>query len=86
METNRNTSTIVTPPGKILTTTVILVDEPCPKLSLRYANARESLSRSFLNSEIHPFNLNDFGFKRLLSNEELPPWKFEYIGILEIVL
>ncbi|GKD20175.1 hypothetical protein Tco_1221878 [Tanacetum coccineum] len=83
---SRNTSTIVTPPGKILTTTVILVDEPCPKLSLRYATSRESLSRSFLNSEIHPFNLHGFGFERILSNEELPPWKFDYLGIVEIVL
>ncbi|GJU33300.1 retrovirus-related pol polyprotein from transposon TNT 1-94 [Tanacetum coccineum] len=32
---SRNTSIIVLPPGKILTTTVISVDEPCPKLSLR---------------------------------------------------
>ncbi|GJY28410.1 hypothetical protein Tco_0404177 [Tanacetum coccineum] len=47
---SRNTSTIVVPPGKILIPIVISVDEPYPKLSLRYVNARESLSRSFLNS------------------------------------
>ncbi|GJY88995.1 retrovirus-related pol polyprotein from transposon TNT 1-94 [Tanacetum coccineum] len=80
------TSTIVLPPGHILTTTVIPVDEPCPKLSLRYANARESLSRSNLNSKIHPFNLHDYSIERILSNEELPPWKFDYLGIVEIVL
>ncbi|GKA48182.1 hypothetical protein Tco_0741140 [Tanacetum coccineum] len=78
---SRNTSTIVVPPGKIITTTIILVDEPCPKPSLRYAKARESLSRSFLNFDIHPFNLHDFGFERILSNEELSPWKFDYLGV-----
>ncbi|GJX87377.1 retrovirus-related pol polyprotein from transposon TNT 1-94 [Tanacetum coccineum] len=52
-----------------------LVDEPCPKLSLRCAKAEESLSRSFLNFNIHLFNPYDFGFERMLSNEELPPWK-----------
>ncbi|GJZ85666.1 retrovirus-related pol polyprotein from transposon TNT 1-94 [Tanacetum coccineum] len=83
---SRNMSTIDVPPRQIRTTIVILVDEPCPKLSLRYAKARESLSRSFLNFEIHPFNLHDFGFERILSNEELPPWKFDYLGIVEIVL
>ncbi|GJX89427.1 hypothetical protein Tco_0341441 [Tanacetum coccineum] len=66
-------TTLVIPLGQILTTTIILVDEPCPKLSLRYANARESLSRSDLNSEIHPFNLHDYGIERILSNEELTP-------------
>ncbi|GJX15791.1 hypothetical protein Tco_0216623 [Tanacetum coccineum] len=55
------TSTIVVSPGHILTTTVIPVDEPCPKLSRRYANARKCLSRSYLNSDIHPFNLHDYG-------------------------
>ncbi|GJS13521.1 hypothetical protein Tco_0407993 [Tanacetum coccineum] len=79
-------STLVIPPGKILTTTVIPVDEPSPKLSLRYAKDRESLSRSFLNFDIHPFNLHDFGFERMLSSEELPPWKFDYLGIVEIIL
>ncbi|GKE12746.1 hypothetical protein Tco_1416297 [Tanacetum coccineum] len=70
---SRNTSTIVVPPGKILITIGILIDEPCPKLSLRYAKVRESLSRSFLNFDIHPFNLHDFGFERMLSKEEFPP-------------
>ncbi|GJZ59471.1 retrovirus-related pol polyprotein from transposon TNT 1-94, partial [Tanacetum coccineum] len=79
------TSTIVVPPGKILTTTVIPVDEPCPKLSLRYAKVRESLSRSFLNFNIHPFNLHDFSFEIMLSNEELSLWKFDYLGVFEIV-
>nr|GEV52701.1 putative reverse transcriptase domain-containing protein [Tanacetum cinerariifolium] len=57
---SKNMSTIVVPPGKILTTIVIPVDEPCPKLSFRYSKARESLSRSFSNFDIHPFNLHDF--------------------------
>ncbi|GJU45642.1 retrovirus-related pol polyprotein from transposon TNT 1-94 [Tanacetum coccineum] len=70
--TGRIFKTVVAPLGKNFTTTVILVDEPCPKLSLRYAKAKESLSRSFLNFEIHPFKLHDFGLKRMLSNEELP--------------
>nr|GEW44865.1 hypothetical protein [Tanacetum cinerariifolium] len=70
---SKNTSTIVIPPLQILTTTVILIDKPCPKLGLRYANASESLSRSFLNFDIHPINLYDFGFERILSNKELPP-------------
>ncbi|GJZ55354.1 hypothetical protein Tco_0610547 [Tanacetum coccineum] len=83
---SRNMSTIDVPPRKILKTTVILVDEPCPKISLRYAKARESLSKSFLNYDIHPFNLHDFGFERIWSNKELPPWKFDYLGIVEIVL
>ncbi|GJT60053.1 hypothetical protein Tco_1003586 [Tanacetum coccineum] len=61
-------STLVIPPRKIITTTVILVVEPCPKHSLRYANARESLSRSYLKLEIHPFNLYDYGIERILSN------------------
>ncbi|GJT73437.1 hypothetical protein Tco_1032723 [Tanacetum coccineum] len=74
-------STLVIPPRQILTTIVILVVEPCPKLSLRYANARESLSKSHLKSEIHPFNLHDYGIKRILSNDELPPWKFNYLGV-----
>ncbi|GJW77463.1 reverse transcriptase domain-containing protein [Tanacetum coccineum] len=78
---SRNTSTIVAPPRQILTTTVILVDEPCTKPSLRYAKARESLSRSFLNFEIYPFHFHEFGYK-----EELPPWKFDYLRIVEIVL
>ncbi|GJY88279.1 integrase, catalytic region, zinc finger, CCHC-type containing protein [Tanacetum coccineum] len=66
-----------------------LVGKLCPpsrNTSTRVVSPGESLSRSFLNFEIHPFNLHDFGFERLLSNEELPPWKFDYIGILEIVL
>ncbi|GJY75586.1 hypothetical protein Tco_0480702 [Tanacetum coccineum] len=37
---SNDTSTIVVPPGHILTTTVIPVVVQCPKLSLRYANAR----------------------------------------------
>ncbi|GKF71972.1 hypothetical protein Tco_0208086, partial [Tanacetum coccineum] len=78
-------STLVIPPRKILTTIVISVAEPCPKLSLRYANPGESLSRSYLKSEIYPFNLHDYGIERILSNEELPPWKFDYLGIVEIV-
>ncbi|GJX61302.1 hypothetical protein Tco_0294202 [Tanacetum coccineum] len=74
-------TTLVIPPRQIFTTTVILVDEPCPKLSLRYANARESLSRSFLNSEFHPFNVYDFGFERIFSNEEILPWKLDYLRV-----
>ncbi|GKF06182.1 hypothetical protein Tco_0036850 [Tanacetum coccineum] len=46
-------STLVINPEQILTTTVIPVTEPCRKLSLRYANSRESLSRSYLNLEIY---------------------------------
>ncbi|GKF38982.1 hypothetical protein Tco_0119043, partial [Tanacetum coccineum] len=34
----------------------------------------------------HPFNLHDFGFERIILDEELPPWKFDYLGIVEIVL
>ncbi|GJR19395.1 integrase, catalytic region, zinc finger, CCHC-type containing protein [Tanacetum coccineum] len=79
-------SAIVVPPGHILTTIAILVDVPCPKLSLRYANARESLSKCMLNMEFHPFNLHDFGFEGIIRDEELPPWKFDYLGIIEIVL
>ncbi|GJU77375.1 hypothetical protein Tco_1274445, partial [Tanacetum coccineum] len=63
----------IVPPEHILTTTLILVDVPCPKLSLRYANARESLSKCMLNSDFHPFNLHDFGFKGIIRDEELPP-------------
>ncbi|GJV07464.1 hypothetical protein Tco_1345120 [Tanacetum coccineum] len=59
--------------GSLKLTTVIPVDDPCPKPSLRYAKARESLSRSFLNFDSHPFNLHDFGFERISSNDELPP-------------
>ncbi|GJR37041.1 hypothetical protein Tco_1212725 [Tanacetum coccineum] len=68
------------PTGRIFKTvrlrwipTGIPVDEPCPKLSRRYANARESLSRSYFNSNIHPFNLHDYEIKRILSNGELLP-------------
>ncbi|GKE23298.1 hypothetical protein Tco_1434810 [Tanacetum coccineum] len=39
--------TVVVPLGHVLTTTVISVDVSCPKLILRYANARESLFRIF---------------------------------------
>nr|GFA13778.1 integrase, catalytic region, zinc finger, CCHC-type, peptidase aspartic, catalytic [Tanacetum cinerariifolium] len=58
-----------------------LVAKPSPKLSLRYANDRESLSRSYFNSKIHPFNLHDYGIKRILSNDEVPPWKFDYLRV-----
>ncbi|GJT99645.1 retrovirus-related pol polyprotein from transposon TNT 1-94 [Tanacetum coccineum] len=60
---SNDTSAIVVPPGYILITTVILVDIPSPKLSLRCANARGSLSKCMLNTECHPFNLHDFGFE-----------------------
>ncbi|GJX45132.1 retrovirus-related pol polyprotein from transposon TNT 1-94, partial [Tanacetum coccineum] len=79
-------SAIVVPPGHILTTTVIPIDVPCPKLNLRYANARESLSKCMLNTDFHPFNLHDFGIKRIIRDDELPPWKFNYLGVVEIVL
>ncbi|GKB44393.1 hypothetical protein Tco_0889335 [Tanacetum coccineum] len=59
-------STIVVPLGHILTTTVIPVDAPSPKLSRRYVN---------------PFNLHDFGFEIFFRDEELPPWKFGYLGV-----
>ncbi|GKA06469.1 hypothetical protein Tco_0685693 [Tanacetum coccineum] len=74
--------TVVVPPGHILTTTVIPVDVP---LSHRYANVRESLSKCMLNMEFHPFNLHDFGFEGIIQDDELPPWKFDYLGIVEIV-
>ncbi|GJZ96804.1 retrovirus-related pol polyprotein from transposon TNT 1-94 [Tanacetum coccineum] len=82
---SNDTSTIVVPPGHILTTTVISVDVPCPKLSLRYANAWKSLFKCMINSDFHPFNLHDFGFEGIIQDEELPPWKFDYLGIVEIV-
>ncbi|GJY32481.1 retrovirus-related pol polyprotein from transposon TNT 1-94 [Tanacetum coccineum] len=75
-----DTSAIVVPPGHIFTITVILVDVSCPKLSLRYANAQGSLSKCMLNTECHPFNLHDFGFERIIRDEELPPWKDLQIG------
>ncbi|GJR24414.1 retrovirus-related pol polyprotein from transposon TNT 1-94 [Tanacetum coccineum] len=83
---SKDTSAIVVPPGHILTTTVILVDILCPKLSLRYTNSQESFSKCMLNTEFHPFNLHDFGIERIIRDEELPPWKFDYLGIVEIVL
>ncbi|GJZ84135.1 hypothetical protein Tco_0649474 [Tanacetum coccineum] len=86
MPPSNDTSAIVVPPRHILTTTVILVDVPCPKLSLRYANIQESLSKSMLNTEFHPFNLHGFRIKKIIRDEELPPWKFDYLGIVEIVL
>ncbi|GJR83083.1 retrovirus-related pol polyprotein from transposon TNT 1-94 [Tanacetum coccineum] len=79
-----DTSTIVVPPGHILTTTVIPVNVPCLKLSLRYANARESLSKCMINSDFHPFNLYNFGFEGIIWYEELPPWKFDYLGIVKL--
>ncbi|GKA10978.1 hypothetical protein Tco_0690411 [Tanacetum coccineum] len=39
-----------------------------------------------LNMEFHPFNLHDFGFERIIQDEELPPRRFDYLGIVEIVL
>ncbi|GJU14946.1 retrovirus-related pol polyprotein from transposon TNT 1-94 [Tanacetum coccineum] len=83
---SNDTSAIVVPPGHILTTTVIPVDVPCPKLSLRYANARGLLSKCMLNTKFHPFNLHDFGFEGIIRDDELPPWKFDYLGIVEIIL
>ncbi|GJY37815.1 retrovirus-related pol polyprotein from transposon TNT 1-94 [Tanacetum coccineum] len=83
---SNDTSAIVVPPGHILTTTIILVDIPCLKLTLRYVNACESLSKCMLNTDFHPFNLHDFGIKRIIRDEELPPWMFDYLGIVEIVL
>ncbi|GKE52632.1 hypothetical protein Tco_1487788 [Tanacetum coccineum] len=73
--------TIVGPPRHILTTTVIPVDVPCPKLSLRYANAWESLFKCMINSDFHPFNLHDFGFEGIIRDEKLPQWKFDYLGV-----
>ncbi|GJV16799.1 retrovirus-related pol polyprotein from transposon TNT 1-94 [Tanacetum coccineum] len=84
--TGRIFKIIAVAPGHILTTTVIPVEVPCPKLSLRYANAPGSLSKCMLNTECHPFNLHDFGFEGIIQDEELPPWKFDYLGIVEIVL
>nr|GEW52642.1 integrase, catalytic region, zinc finger, CCHC-type, peptidase aspartic, catalytic [Tanacetum cinerariifolium] len=66
---------IVVPPGHILTTTLIPVHVPCPKLSLRYANAWESLSKCMLNMDFHPFNLHDFIFEEIIRDDELPPCK-----------
>ncbi|GKF57699.1 hypothetical protein Tco_0171236, partial [Tanacetum coccineum] len=77
---SHDTSAIVVPPGHILTTIVIPVDVPCPKLSLRYANARGSLSKCMINLDFHPFNLYDFGFEGIIRDDELPPWKFDYLG------
>ncbi|GJY71013.1 retrovirus-related pol polyprotein from transposon TNT 1-94 [Tanacetum coccineum] len=68
---SNDTSAIVVPPGYILTTTVIPVDVPCPKLSLRYANSQGSLSKCMLNTKCHPFNLHDFGFEGIIQDEEL---------------
>ncbi|GKC49887.1 hypothetical protein Tco_1072632 [Tanacetum coccineum] len=70
---SNDTSAIVVPPGYILTTIVIPVDVPCPKLSLRYDNVRGSLSKCMLNTEFHPFSLHDFGFEGIIQVEELPP-------------
>ncbi|GJU52372.1 hypothetical protein Tco_1226086 [Tanacetum coccineum] len=81
LASSNDTSAIVVPPGHILTTTVIPVDVPCPKLSLRYANARGSLSKCMLNTKCHPFNIHDFGFEGIIQDEELPPWKFDYLGV-----
>ncbi|GJX63147.1 retrovirus-related pol polyprotein from transposon TNT 1-94 [Tanacetum coccineum] len=83
---SHDTSTIVVPPGHILTTTLILIDVSCPRLSHRYANARGSISKCMLNMECHPFNLHYFGFEGIIQDKELPPWKFNYLGIVEIVL
>ncbi|GJZ59202.1 hypothetical protein Tco_0615018 [Tanacetum coccineum] len=41
-------------PNRQIPRIAILVDVPCPKLSLRYANARESLFKCMVNSDIHP--------------------------------
>ncbi|GKA39091.1 hypothetical protein Tco_0731642 [Tanacetum coccineum] len=73
-------SGIVVPPRHILTTTAIPVDVLCPKLSIRYANARGSLSKCMLNTECHQFNLHDFGFEAIIQDEELPPWRMVLFG------
>ncbi|GJV52796.1 hypothetical protein Tco_1448537 [Tanacetum coccineum] len=41
-------------PNRQIPRIAILVDVPCPKLSLRYANARESLFKCMVNSDIPP--------------------------------
>ncbi|GJW95877.1 hypothetical protein Tco_0175549 [Tanacetum coccineum] len=81
ISSSNDTSAIVVPPGHILTTTVILVDAPFPKLSLRYVKAQESLSKCILSTESHPLNLRDFAIERILQDDELPPWKFDYLGV-----
>ncbi|GJR42437.1 integrase, catalytic region, zinc finger, CCHC-type containing protein [Tanacetum coccineum] len=83
---SNDTSAIVVPLGHILRTNVISVDVPCPKLSLRYDHARESLSKCMIDLDFHTFNLHDFGFEGIIRDEKLLPWKFDYLGIVEILL
>ncbi|GJT90231.1 retrovirus-related pol polyprotein from transposon TNT 1-94 [Tanacetum coccineum] len=48
LSSSNDTSAIVVPPGHILTNTVIPVDVPYAKLSLRYAHAQESLFKCMI--------------------------------------
>ncbi|GJZ54452.1 retrovirus-related pol polyprotein from transposon TNT 1-94 [Tanacetum coccineum] len=82
---SNDTSATVVSPRPILETIVILVVEPCPKLILRYAIARECLTRSMVNLEFHPLNIHEFGFEGILRNDDLPPWKFDYLRFTSIV-
>ncbi|GKB49735.1 hypothetical protein Tco_0900488 [Tanacetum coccineum] len=83
---SRNTTTKILPNRQIPKNTAVLIDIPYPKLSLRYANAPESLFKCMIHLDFHPFNLHDFGFEGIIRDEELPPWKFDYLRIVEIVL
>ncbi|GKC34685.1 retrovirus-related pol polyprotein from transposon TNT 1-94 [Tanacetum coccineum] len=83
---SRNTTTKILPNRQIPKNTAVLVDVSCPKLSLRYVNTQESLLKCMINLDFHPFNLHEFGFEGIIRDEELPPWKFDYLGIVEIFL
>ncbi|GJT08861.1 hypothetical protein Tco_0843323 [Tanacetum coccineum] len=76
---SRDTTTKILPNRQIPKNTAVPVDVPCSKLSLRYANARESLFKCMINLDIHLLNLHDFGFEGIIRDEELPPWKFNYL-------
>ncbi|GKC91784.1 reverse transcriptase domain-containing protein [Tanacetum coccineum] len=78
---SRNTTTKILPNRQIPNNTAVLVDVSCLKLSLRYANTQESLLKCMINLDFHPFNLHEFGFEGIIRDEELPPWKFDYLGV-----
>ncbi|GKB93437.1 retrovirus-related pol polyprotein from transposon TNT 1-94 [Tanacetum coccineum] len=89
--TGRIFKTVVVPPGYILTTTAIPVDVPYPKPSLRYANARGSLSECMLNTECHPINLNDFGTQskvrdRCRTKDEAPETIIKFLKQAQVSL
>ncbi|GKA68508.1 hypothetical protein Tco_0768425 [Tanacetum coccineum] len=67
------TPAIIVPSRNIVQTTVILVVEPRVQLRIRYANARNSISRSYINNISHPFNDNDFGLVMRSDDQEPPP-------------